>query len=556
MRCFIRPVACLAFLATLIPAIADPGIGPRTGPAPEGASHDAPAVESARSAAGSPSASPVEESAPSFWRRLRNWPPVAWARRHRARALSIAFVLAHLAGAALSVRAILDARTAQGTVAWVVALNAMPVLSIPVYWLFGRNSFRGYVKARRAGLRVVDPITGEVLAELRAREGAAPPDPDGLLQVGRLARMPATRGNRVDLLVDGAATYASMADGIDRARNYVLFQTYILRDDEAGQDLADRLLARAADGVRCHLLYDGMGSVALSGAYLRRLREGGVRVAPFESTRGGWLSQSQINFRNHRKVLVVDGREAWIGGHNIGNEQLGRDPRYGAWRDTHVRAEGPVVQTVQIPFLEDWHWATGEILGGLAWTPAPEAGGMTALCLPTGPADTVELCTLFLVNAIHAARDRLWIATPYFVPDEPCMTALRLAALRGVDVRLLVPARPDLLLVALSGWERFERLLPAGIRIYRYREGFMHQKVLLVDDRMATVGTVNFDNRSFRLNFEVTLAVADPEFAGEAASMLERDFDRSEILSPEDLVRRGRSRWFLSKAASLLAPIQ
>jgi cardiolipin synthase len=274
------------------------------------------------------------------------------------------------------------------------------------------------------------------------------------------------------------------------------------------------------------------------------------------NTRRGPSNKWQINFRNHRKIVVVDGQEAWLGGLNVGDEYLGRDPAVGNWRDTHVKVTGPVVQGVQMAFLEDWHWASDEALK-LSWDPRPAATGASrvALAMPTGPVDSIESCTLFFLSAINMATNRLWIASPYFVPDEQFISALQLAALRGVDVRLIVPGQTDNALVQLSGWSFLEDLEKVGIKTFRYKKGFMHQKVMLVDDLYSAIGTANFDNRSFRLNFEITMGLADAEFAARVRAMLEKDFENAEAVRARDF-KDGFWNEFKMRCARLVAPIQ
>jgi cardiolipin synthase len=235
----------------------------------------------------------------------------------------------------------------------------------------------------------------------------------------------------------------------------------------------------------------------------------------------------------------------------VGDEYVGLE-----WRDTHVRLRGPAVLELQLSFLEDWRWASGELLD-LEWEPQAAPGGKAeVLVLPTGPADVLETCSLMYQQAIHAARERVWMATPYFVPDESVLSALHLAALRGIEVKILIPEMPDNKLVYYSAYSFLAPLLEEGVEVYRYQPGFLHEKVILVDDRLAGVGTANMDNRSFRLNFEVTALVHHPDFARQMAEMFRADFARSRKMSVEDVT--GKSTWFrlLSRAAYLTAPIQ
>jgi cardiolipin synthase len=307
--------------------------------------------------------------------------------------------------------------------------------------------------------------------------------------------------------------------------------------------------------VRVYFLYDEVGSHDLSKEYKDDLRAAGAEIRDFHSRKGSG-NRFQINFRNHRKIVVVDGKEAWIGGHNVGDEYMGRDPKFGNWRDTHVRIQGPATLAAQLSFVEDWHWATEQV-PELTWKPQPAPDSdARVLVIPTGPADEMETAQLMFIHAINSARERLWIASPYFVPDEGVIAALQLAGLRGVDARILIPDTPDHLLVYLAAFSYFDDVKAAGVKFYRYTDGFLHQKAMLIDDASASVGTANFDNRSFRLNFEITATIADSAFISEVEQMFEDDFARSRQMEPGELDRK--SFWFKLgvKLARLTAPIQ
>ncbi len=477
-------------------------------------------------------------------------------RRHRRKLTGTIVIVAHLLGALTSVKAIMETRTSQGAIAWAISLNTIPYVAVPAYWVFGRSDFHGYVTARRSEREKYQHFWEEFDATLRERGLVPEPDRAGPFVVEQLAQLPATGGNDAELLVDGDETFPSILEGIARAEDYVLVQFYIIRDDPTGNDLKDALIERARHGVRCHLLYDEIGS-KLPDSYLDPLREAGVAVLPFNTTQGD-TNRFQINFRNHRKIVVVDGREAWVGGLNVGDEYKGLDPAFGYWRDTHMRVEGPVVQTVQVSFAEDWQWAAKEVLEGLDWDPQPAASGadMRLLCLPSGPVDPLETCTLFFLHAIGMAEERLWIASPYFVPDPQFISALQLAALRGVDVKILVPDEGDSTMVDLSAWSFLPELHDAGIEVHRYTKGFMHHKVVVIDDRYCTIGTANFDNRSFRLNFEVTMGVDDRAFTAEVAAMLEQDFADARKVDKGEFAEKSGWFRFWSRVSRLAAPVQ
>jgi cardiolipin synthase len=462
---------------------------------------------------------------------------------------------AELVGLALSIHALMSVRTPQGTIAWIVALIAMPILAVPVYWVFGRTKFNGYVFARQAEDEQLGELEQAALARTRQHVVSMEDLRGGIRAVERLARLPFTGGNEVALLIDGDETFEDIVAGRERAERLILFQFYIVRGDELGTRLADALLRKAAEGVRVHFLYDELGSIGLPRAFVRRLEEGGVAVRPFHSTRGTG-NRFQLNFRNHRKIVVVDERVGWVGGHNVGDEYLGKDPKIGAWRDTHMRIEGPAVMGLQVSFFEDWNWATGEQLD-LDWEPRAAPGGdAQVLVVPTGPTGESEAASLLFQHAIHSAQERVWIATPYFVPDEGVQAALKIARLRGVDVRVLIPDKPDSRLVYMSAFAFVGEMLASGIEVHRYEPGFLHQKVMLIDDSASAVGTANLDNRSFRLNFEVTAIVLDEAFAADVERMLRDDLARSTPMTREQL--DAKPFWFraAARAAYLSAPIQ
>ena len=461
---------------------------------------------------------------------------------------------AHVLGLVTSIHALMTVRTSQGTIAWIVSLNTLPLAAVPAYWVLGRSKFQGYVIERRAR----DQWTTDEARRIAAKLDPMIPDfaraPGAALAGQRLARLPYLGGNQVELLVDGEATFESIFDGIEAAGRYVLVQFYIVRDDQLGRELATRMIAKAKEGVTVRFLYDEIGSADLDDAYLAPLREAGVAVADFGATRGRG-NRFQINFRNHRKIVVVDGHAGWVGGHNVGDEYLGRDPAVGPWRDTHVRIDGPAAIGLQLAFLEDWSWATGELLfDELSWEVEPR-GESAALILPSGPADRLETASLMFQQAIQGAGRRVWIASPYFVPDDGVLSALHLAALRGVDVRLLIPERSDNALVDAAAESFLGALIDSGIAVHRYRSGFLHSKHFLVDDLVAAVGTANLDNRSLRLNFEVTAIVGDPAFNAQVASMFEEDLARSHRVTSEELATRSFGRRLFSRAALLLSPV-
>jgi cardiolipin synthase len=464
------------------------------------------------------------------------------------------FLVVELIAIAAALRAVMTARTSQGAIAWAIALVTFPWVTLPLYAVFGGRKFRGYRLARRSGdadiRALARRIEGRFTQVLRP-ELAAQVAPLGALE--RLALMPVLGGNDARLLVDGEATFAAILEAVAQARDYVLLEFYIVHDDGIGRALHSALTDCCRRGVRVLFIYDSIGSYDLPASYVASLRDAGARVEPFMSTRNP-LRRLQLNFRNHRKIVVVDGRLAYVGGHNVGDEYLGCVPDLSPWRDTHVEVRGPAAGAVQLAFLEDWNWAAGEI-PELHWrAEAVERRDLPVLVVPSGPADELDTCSLFFTHVISSARRRLWISSPYFVPDEPVVAALHLAALRGADVRILLPGRPDHRSVYLAGISFIEEMRGSGVRMFRYKQGFLHQKVVLCDD-VAVVGTANLDNRSFRLNFEISLLVADAQFAGEVADMLARDFEQSREVDAAALARISLPVRVASRAARLFSPV-
>lgn len=467
---------------------------------------------------------------------------------------AVAIVLFYAVGILHVLHALMHVRTSQGTIAWVISLITVPFAAIPLYWLLGRTRFSGYVGGRREKDERLARLASSMHDRLRELEVEIPED-DAFERAARLlGGLPFTRGNRLVPLIDGEEAFERIFEAIGNAREYLCINFFIVKNDTLGLRFQQALIERARAGVRVYFLFDEIGSHKLPRRYLRELRDAGVECHSFGINRF-WWSRLQLNFRNHRKIVVCDGKTAFIGGLNVGDEYLGRNRRFGAWRDTHLEMRGPVVQAVQVVFLEDWFWAANQV-PELNWNTAAEKSDQVAAIIPTGPSDPADSWQLVVAEAANSARQRLWITSPYFVPDEGVLTALQTAAIRGVDVRILIPERPDHLMVWLSAFSYYEQSLPYGVRIFRYHRGFLHQKVMLVDQRLAAVGTANLDNRSFRLNFEITAFSTDGGFVRQIADMLLHDFEGAREANVGDFASRSFLFRAACRAARLFAPVQ
>ncbi len=470
--------------------------------------------------------------------------------------IGIIVTLFYIMGILSSINAVMTARTSQGAIAWVVSLITFPFVAVPAYWIFGNSRFNGYATARHSSNRKIQSVLKETLEGLEPYHLEASKISSAGVAAEKLADLPFLKKNHVQLLINGKATFSSILEGIDSAASYILFQFYIVHDDQIGREIKEHLIAKSQEGVKIYFLYDEIGSLDLPDSFKEDLKKAGVKINSFHTQKGSG-NRFQLNFRNHRKIIVIDGKNAWLGGLNIGDEYLGRDPKVGNWRDTHMKITGPAAIAVQVSFLEDWFWSTEELIPEVTWRPTPVAeGNSDILIVPSGPADELETATLMFLHTINSAKERIWIATPYFVPDDAILAALQLAGLRGVDVRILIPDKADNLLVNLSFYTYFDDASLTGVRFFRYTNGFLHEKVMLIDHAAATVGTANFDNRSFRLNFEITGLVFDPAFAAEIEAMFLDDFTHAREMTKSDT--ENQSFWFklLARLARLTSPVQ
>ena len=444
----------------------------------------------------------VQQTWQAFWAipHIRAWLSVGW--------------LAYLLW--LGSWIVLQKREPVATISWLVSLAALPYIGFFVYYLFGPQRIRRH-RLRRARARVGMP------GEMPAGEDAVE-----LARLGQATTgLPPTTARSVRLLVDGAATYDALLEAVREARDHVHLEYYIYTPDHSGAELRDALVERARAGVTVRLLLDAVGCSKTPRSFFAELLDAGGELAWFHPMRFGRVwERPWLNLRTHRKIVVIDGLVGFAGGINITDEENDR-LREDAYRDLHLRLEGDVVRALQLVFVEDWAYATGsrEFIGEVARAmPAPARGTIAAQVLTSGPDSDWEAIHRLHVGAIHAARRRVWLVTPYFVPGEAAMMALTSAAFGGLDVRLLVPRHSDSKLVTYAARSYFDTLLAAGVKVYEYGPRMLHTKALLVDDDLALVGSANFDHRSFRLNFEVCLMFRDEQVAADLARLIEGEF--------------------------------
>lgn len=447
-------------------------------------------------------------------------------------------IIVHLLGIYLAINALFQSRTPQGATAWFIGLLGFPYLAIPLFIVFGRRRYHDgageterhfptpeRVVHRKESLREFEKFLGHTGSGFTGK-------------------------NCIELLVDGESIYRTMLEEIQAARDYIIFQVYIFRTDEVGRMFAEVLSEKARAGVKVYLLYEKV-LVKMNQEVIQKMTDAGVNIGLFKPfKRNKW----HLNFRNHRKVLVVDGRAGFFGGLNIGDDYIGKYPEIGHWRDTNVKISGPALVPAQRTFAQDWLSSQGEDCK-IDWKVIPCDGLSNVMIFSSGPVEEKPLCLLHYIAMVALSTRRLWVANPYIIPPQSLLDVLAMAALKGVDVRFLVPEKSDNIFIATVHDIHLERLLDYGIRVFKFQGGFLHQKVMLIDDILGVVGSANLDFRSMFINFEITTACSDPGFIGDMETMLINDFKNSRELLISEIKGKPTWRKIWERAVNLLAPV-
>ncbi|WP_115991882.1 cardiolipin synthase [Cohnella lupini] len=456
---------------------------------------------------------------------------------------------------------LLEFRRPAHATAWLFILFLFPLVGFILYY-FLATEFRRSRKARKRASR--DQRRRAKLLGMSSNVTVVTemPEETGFSSRTRLFRallkggeLPISGKNRSEVYNNGMDTYEAMLKAIGNADNHIHLSSYIIRNDEIGKEFQQALIRKAKQGVKVKLLYDGIGSIKLSDSYIRILRDGGVECACFFPLRPSFLKK-RMNYRNHRKIIVVDGKIGFVGGINVGDEYVGKNPRLGYWRDTHLRLEGDSVYWLQEVFLKDWEIATREKPDVPAYFPDHECPGFEAVqIVPAGPNRKGDAIHDSVFAMSTAARDRIWMTTPYFIPSASIAMALHDAARSGLDVRIIIPYIPDTWLVHLATLSYVEEMMRSGVRVWQYKKGFVHAKTLVVDKLVAVVGSANMDLRSFFSNFEINAHLFDPKAIAKVEGDFLKDLEDCEEINLQKFLMRPRKQKFKEAMARILSPL-
>ncbi len=438
------------------------------------------------------------------------------------------------------------------TLAWVMVLVFLPVIGFVLYVFFGMDMRR----TRIIGKRSLSKLSHKPLLNFADYAVSTPPAPyEKLVSMMKKASFSYLLGdNKVQVFVDFPMMLQDMLRSIASAKHHIHVQFYIFMDDAVGRFLRDVLIDKARQGVKVRLLYDDVGSWKAKNRFFREMKEAGIEVYPFGEVKFAALSQ-RVNYRNHRKVVIVDGEVGYIGGMNVA-ERYYNGVSWGRWRDTHLRIDGMAVNALQMSFFVDWYYATRELVSNAVYFPKVRRQGNTDMQIVTSyPMGEWKTIMQGLLQVISQSRRYLYIQTPYFLPTEPILMALRNAALAGVDVRLMVPLRGDSLLVDLASHSYYKEAMTAGVKIYQYEAGYLHSKVVLADDNFVTVGSTNIDFRSFEHNFEINAFIYDPEVVREMKRIFMNDLEHSRRVVASEWKKRPLWNRFWESLVRLLSPL-
>lgn len=455
---------------------------------------------------------------------------------------------------------VLESKNSEKTASWLAIFTIFPLLGWILYILFGCSP-------RKVQLFHLKHLPDSRLPQVSIRQKEEVSSKNIYLQEEssvskRMVRLllqsgfaPLSRNNQITVLTNGQEKFTALLRDLESAQDHIHMEYYIFRADQIGREIQGLLIRKSSSGVKVRLIFDGLGSHQLPTVFLKDLTEAGIEVGWFFPLHFPQMIGT-LNYRNHRKLVVIDGKTGYLGGINVGDEYLSRVSKYGFWRDTHLRLVGESVRTMQETFLNDWYFITKEEIKAKQYYPQLESWGETLTQLIAGGPDSKpESMKELFFTILATAQQEILLTTPYFIPDESMIMALKSAALSGISVKVLVQGKPDHKIPFLASSSYFEDLLNSGVQIYRYQKGILHSKVLTVDEHICIVGSANFDIRSFQLDFELSALIYSSELAVRLNKDFRQDLLDSRQISKEEYVNRPLGQKMKEANARLLSPL-
>jgi len=474
---------------------------------------------------------------------------------------SLVTILYFLTVVFIAILIILENRNPVKTISWILVLVLLPFAGIVIYLFFGQE-YRKTKMYSRKGLKDLERLRNLTMEQLDNLPDNHLKLSEQLYTKKRLMNLMLsnsnailTNNNEIQILRNGEETFPEIFRTIENARHHVHLEYYIIEDDRIGNYLRELLISKATEGVEVRLIFDDVGSWQLKKKFIRSMSDAGVMVDCFMKVRFPMLT-SRVNYRNHRKILVVDGETAFVGGLNFADRYQDGVQGIGPWRDTHLKVTGGGATALQIIFMADWYFVSKEILKGSAYFKPFESGdGKLVQMTSSGPDSDWESISQAYFSAIATANDYVYISTPYLMPTGDIVTALKTSALGGVDVRIIVPGLSDAITPKWGTNSYIEELVESGVKVYFYKGGFTHSKVIVADGIFSSVGTANLDFRSLETNFEVNAMIYDQEIAGILAGQFLEDQEKSELVILEEWQKRPRINKIKESFARILSPM-
>lgn len=447
---------------------------------------------------------------------------------------------------------ILENRNPLKTIAWTLILIFLPLLGLIIFFFFGEDGR----KKRLISHKMFKKLNRKTLARFERDEVMESPEGyTGIVSlIKKLKGSSVYNGNKITFYTDGKSKFKALLEEINKAEKFIHIQYYIYMDDEIGRKVRDALIQKASEGVKVRLIYDDVGSWKAKRRFFNDMQKHGIDVQPFLKVTFRFLA-SRVNYRNHRKVVVIDGKVGFVGGMNIADRYI-KGINNGVWRDSHIKVEGKAVAGLQTAFLVDWYYSRKEFLASDHYFPQTEVKGDNLMQIITaGPIGLYKSIHLSFLEAIYNAKESIYIQTPYFIPTDALMLAIQTASLRGIDVRLMIPRRCDTTFVHIATQSFLQEILDAKVKVYFFEAGFLHSKLMIIDSNLIITGSANMDIRSFEHNFEIDAFIYNETTCSKAKEIFFDDMAQSTLLLAKEWQSRSRIKKLKESIVRLFSPL-